>query len=58
MLVLTRCAGQTIVIDGGIEFTILRVDSKQVRIGFTAPKNIGIWRKELVSKADTLEVKP
>ncbi|HOF89149.1 MAG TPA: carbon storage regulator CsrA [Armatimonadota bacterium] len=48
MLVLTRKTGQSIVIDGGIEITVLEVRGEQVRLGITAPREIRVNRKELL----------
>lgn len=48
MLVLTRAAGQSIVIDGGIELTVVHVGNDRVRLGITAPRNTRILRKELL----------
>lgn len=49
MLVLTRKTGQSIVIDGGIEITVLEVRGEQVRLGITAPREIRVNRKELLT---------
>ena len=48
MLILTRKRGQTVVIDGQIEVTVVAVQGDQVRLGITAPKQIGVHRKELL----------
>lgn len=48
MLVLTRKAGQKIVIDGGIEVVILSVHGPDVRIGVAAPRSVHIRRDEAV----------
>jgi carbon storage regulator len=50
MLVLTRKTGQSIVIDGGIEITVLEVRGEQVRLGLAAPREIRVNRKELLLK--------
>jgi carbon storage regulator len=50
MLVLTRKTGQSIVIDGGIEITVLEVRGEQVRLGIAAPREIKVNRKELLLK--------
>ncbi len=51
MLVLTRRLDESIVIDGGITVTILRVQGDKVRLGIEAPKEIPIKRGELVEAA-------
>lgn len=48
MLVLTRKAGETIVIGDDIEITIISTKNDQVKIGINAPKNMDIFRKELL----------
>ncbi len=48
MLVLTRKPNESVVIDGRITVTILRVQGDKVRLGIEAPKGIPIRRTELV----------
>ncbi len=48
MLVLSRKKDQTIVIGENIELTIIEIQGDQVRIGINAPKNVSIYRKELL----------
>jgi len=52
MLVLTRKTGQSIVIDGGIEITVLEVRGEQVRLGIAAPREIRVNRKELLAQIE------
>lgn len=52
MLVLTRKTHQSIVIDGGIELTVLEVRGAQVRLGIAAPRDVAVNRKELLQFAD------
>ena len=52
MLVLTRKTGQSIVIDGGIEITVLEVRGEQVRLGIAAPREIKVNRKELLAQIE------
>lgn len=48
MLVLARRAGESIVIDGVIEVTVLEVGRNgQVRLGVQAPRHHQVYRKEL-----------
>lgn len=47
MLVLTRKAGQSIVIGDGIEVTVLSVMGDKVRIGVEADKDVPIHRDEV-----------
>lgn len=48
MLVLARKKGQTIVVDGRIEVTVLEVEGDTVKIGISAPREVQITRKELL----------
>jgi carbon storage regulator len=47
MLILSRKAGERVVIDGGIEVEILQVRGDRVKIGFVAPLSVTIHRKEI-----------
>jgi len=47
MLVLTRCLGETIVIDGDIHITVVAVKGDRVRIGVTASKDVTVDRQEV-----------
>ena len=47
MLVLTRKAGESIMIGDGIEITILESKGDQIKLGIKAPKDVDIHRKEI-----------
>ena len=47
MLVLTRKAGEKVVIDGSITVTVLSVDGNKIRIGISAPPDVRIDREEV-----------
>jgi carbon storage regulator len=47
MLVLTRKAGQCIVINGDITVTVLEVRGNQIRLGIEAPKEVPVRREEV-----------
>jgi carbon storage regulator len=47
MLVLSRKAGQRLVIDEGIVITVLKVRGNSVRIGIEAPASVHIRREEV-----------
>ena len=50
MLCLTRKKGQSIIIDGDIKVTILDINGAQIRLGFDAPREVGIWREEVMDR--------
>lgn len=53
MLALTRKVGQSIVIGGGIEITVVEVKGDQVKIAINAPKEIPVHRKEIYEQIQT-----
>ena len=50
MLILSRKAGDAIVIDGGIRIVVVQCDRGGVRIGIEAPPETTILRAELVEQ--------
>jgi carbon storage regulator len=50
MLVLTRRSGEKLIIDGGIEITVLDISGRQAKIGIQAPKGVSIYREELYER--------
>ena len=50
MLILSRKAGDAIVIDGGIRIVVVQCDRGSVRIGIEAPPETTILRAELVEQ--------
>ena len=50
MLILSRKAGQQCRIGTDITITILRIQGGQVRIGITAPKEVGVHREEIYQR--------
>lgn len=49
MLILSRKAGESLVIGEGIEITITEIAGDKVRLGISAPANVKVYRKELYS---------
>ena len=47
MLILSRKAGETLVIGDNIEITVTEISGDKVRLGIAAPKEVQILRKEL-----------
>ena len=47
MLVLSRKANESIVIDGKIFLNILRLEGDSVKVGVNAPKDVTVFRKEI-----------
>ena len=50
MLILTRRAGEAILIDGGVRIVVLGTEGGGVRLGIEAPPFVGIIREEVVTR--------
>ncbi len=50
MLILSRKAGEAILVDGGIRIVVLGVEAGSVRLGIDAPSSVGIVREEVVER--------
>ncbi|MGB1536734.1 MAG: carbon storage regulator CsrA [Pseudomonadales bacterium] len=59
MLILTRKVGETLVIGGDIEVTVLGQKGNQVRLGVEAPRDVSVHRQEIqdrvVAETDGIE---
>ncbi|MEZ6122544.1 MAG: carbon storage regulator [Planctomycetaceae bacterium] len=53
MLVLSRKAGERILIGDDVAITIVRIGPNSVRVGIEAPKTMNIVREELCNFAQT-----
>ncbi len=47
MLILTRKAGESLILDGGIEIKVTEICGDQVKIGISAPPDVKVYREEL-----------
>jgi len=54
MLVLSRKKGEGITLDQNVEIEILAIEGDRVRIGINAPKEMRIYRKELLEETINL----
>jgi carbon storage regulator len=52
MLVLTRKKNEGIMLNDDIEITILEIHGDQVKVGIKAPKEVEIFRKEIIVKIE------
>ncbi len=50
MLILTRRAGETLMIGDEVSITVLGVKGNQVRIGVNAPKHVSVHREEIYQR--------
>ena len=48
MLALSRLPGQAVLIGDSIKVIVTRIDRGKVRLAFDAPRDVPIWREELV----------
>lgn len=57
MLVLTRKKDESILIGDGIEIIISEISEDKVKLAIKAPKNVKIFRKELIKAVEDENVK-
>ncbi|ATX78622.1 carbon storage regulator, CsrA [Mariprofundus aestuarium] len=53
MLILSRMAGETIMIGNDIRIQVLSSKNGQVRIGINAPRSIPVKREEIINQEKT-----
>jgi carbon storage regulator len=56
MLVLSRNPGESIIIDGGITVKVIEVRGGVVRLGIEAPRDIPVFRSEVLERMLATEV--
>ena len=49
MLVLSRKLGEKIIIGENISITVIDIDRGKIRLGIEAPRNIPVYRQELLT---------
>lgn len=49
-MILTRRAGETVMIGDDVTVTILGVKNNQIRVGINAPKSIAVHREEIYDR--------
>ena len=47
MLILTRHAGQRVIVNGNIEIEVLSIKGSQVKLGISAPSDMEVHREEI-----------
>jgi carbon storage regulator len=52
MLVLSRKKNESIIIEPDIEIEVVAVGRNQIKLGITAPRDVSIYRKELIGSSD------
>ncbi len=50
MLIVTRKVGEVVVVNDTIEVVLVSVEGSQVRLGFNAPSDVHIYRKEVYDR--------
>ena len=58
MLILTRKPGESIILDGGIKITVAGIQGNQIRIGIEAPKEVKVYREEVLERMSDYSAPP
>ena len=56
MLVLSRHENESIVIDGRIKITVVRISDDRILLGIEATREVAVWREELVASTAKREL--
>jgi carbon storage regulator len=52
MLILSRKAGDSVMIDGGVRIVVLGVEGSSVRLGIDAPTDVRVLRGEILKQVE------
>jgi carbon storage regulator len=52
MLILSRKAGDSLIIDGGVRIVVLGVEGSSVRLGIDAPTDVRVLRGEILKQVE------
>jgi carbon storage regulator len=52
MLILSRKAGDSLLIDGGVRIVVLGVEGTSVRLGIDAPTDVRVMRGEIINQVE------
>lgn len=58
MLILTRKAGESVLIGGDISITVLSVRGNQIKLGVEAPKEVSVHREEIYQRIKQSQDEP
>ena len=50
MLILTRRVGESLIISDDMKVTVLGIKGNQIRIGVSAPREVGVHREEIYNR--------
>lgn len=56
MLILTRRTGESLKLDGDVTITVLGIGETQIKLGFTAPESVAIFREEVYQQREQIEI--
>jgi carbon storage regulator len=52
MLILSRKAGDSVLIDGGVRIVVLGIEGSSVRLGIDAPTDVRVLRGEILKQVE------
>lgn len=57
MLVLTRKRGESVKVGDNLYITVVDIDRNKIRLGFECPRNVPIYRTELLKPEERKEIR-